>query len=142
MDQFAARIETLEHQLMRAWMVRDRKAMRGLLARDFIFHLGGSRGAILDRPSWLDASCGRFKLEAYRLGEVYARKLGKAAVLVTPIQLEMKMGVQSWTGEFGLTDVWQKSRLRRNWQLVERVISRPETDEDMAAAIRDLQLWR
>lgn len=142
MDQFAARIETLEHQLMRAWMVRDRKAMRGLLSREFIFHLGGSRGAILDRPSWLDAACGRFKLEAYRLGEVYARKHGKTAVLVTPIQLEMKMGVQSWTGEFGLTDVWQKSRLRRNWQLVERVISRPETDEDMAAAIRDLQLWR
>lgn len=142
MDQFAAKIETLEHQLMRAWMVRDRGAMRKMLSRDFIFHLGGARGAILDRPSWLDATSGRFKLESYRFGELYARKLGKTAVFVTPIQLEMKMGPREWKGEFGLTDVWQKSRLRRSWLLVERVIGRRETDDDMAAAIRDLQLWR
>ncbi len=142
MDQFAAKIETLEHQLMRAWMMRDRKAMRGLLSRDFIFHLGGSHAAILDRPSWLDAACGRFKLEAYRLGEIYTHKLGRTAVFVSPVQLEMKMGAREWAGEFGLTDIWQKSRLRRNWQLVERVVSRPETDQDMPAAIRGLQLWR
>ncbi|MXP09424.1 nuclear transport factor 2 family protein [Pseudoblastomonas halimionae] len=142
MDQFIARIETLEHQLMRAWMVRDRKAMRGLLSRDFIFHLAGGKGAILDRPSWLDAASGRFKLEAYRFGDVYARQLGRTAVFVAPIALEMKMGPLEWTGEFRLTDVWQKGRVRRSWNLVERVLARPESDEDMPAAIRDLQLWR
>ena len=55
MDQFASKIETLEHHWMRGWMQRDRAAMKAVTARDFIFMLGSAKGVILDRASWLDA---------------------------------------------------------------------------------------
>ena len=80
MDQFAAKIETLEHQWMRAWMQRDRKQMKALASRDFIFLLGSTKAAILDRPSWLEAATTRFKCESYRFGEVYVREHGGRAV--------------------------------------------------------------
>jgi hypothetical protein len=142
MDTFAAKIETLEHQWMRAWIQRDRKAMKALASRDFIFLFGSTRAAILDRPSWLDAATTRFKCESYRFGEVYVRRHGGTAVFACQATLEAKMGALDWSGQVWITDLWQRSRIRRNWHLVERVISRPDTDAEMPAAIRDLQLWR
>jgi hypothetical protein len=41
-----------------------------------------------------------------------------------------------------VTDLWRKGRVRRNWRMVERVLSRPEDNADVPAAIRSLQLWR
>jgi hypothetical protein len=142
MDQFAAKIETLEHHWMRAWMQRDRKQMKALASRDFIFLLGSTKAAILDRPSWLEAATTRFKCESYRFGEVYVRRHGATAVFACQATLEARMGVQEWSGPVWITDLWQRSRLRRNWLIVERVISRPDDDADMSAAIRDMQLWR
>ncbi len=141
MDSFAASIETLEHQWMRAWIQRDRKAMKALASRDFIFLLGGKRAAILDRPSWLDA-VDRFRCESYRLGEVYVRRHGATAVFACQMTIEAKFGRRDWSGEVWVTDLWQRSRVRRKWKLVERVVSRPDTDEDAPADIRELQLWR
>lgn len=142
MDQFAAKIETLEHQWMRAWMQRDRKQMKALASREFIFLLGSTKAAILDRPSWLEAATTRFKCESYRFGEVYVRKHGGCAVFACQATLEAKMGARDWSGPVWITDLWQRSGIRRNWRIVERVISRPDTDADMPAAIRDMQLWR
>ena len=142
MDQFAAKIETLEHHWMRAWMQRDRKQMKALASRDFIFLLGSTKAAILDRPSWLEAATTRFKCEAYRFGEVYVRRHGATAVFACQATLEARMGAQEWSGPVWLTDLWQRSAVKRRWQIVERVISRPDGDEDMSAAIRDMQLWR
>ena len=141
MDSFAAQIETLEHQWMRAWIQRDRKAMKSLASRDFIFLLGSTRAAILDRPSWLNA-IDRFRCDSYRFGEVYVRRHGGNAVFACQATIEAKMGVNQWSGEVWITDLWQRSRVRRRWKLVERVVSRPDTDADMPAAIRELQLWR
>jgi hypothetical protein len=142
MDQFAAKIETLEHQWMRAWMQRDRKQMKALASRDFIFLLGSTKAAILDRPSWLEAANTRFKCESYRFGEVYVRRHGATAVFACQATLEARMGAADWSGPVWITDLWQRSRIRRNWRIVERVISRPDTDADMPGAIRDMQLWR
>jgi hypothetical protein len=142
MDQFAAKIETLEHHWMRAWMQRDRKQMKALASRDFIFLLGSTKAAILDRPSWLEAATTRFKCESYRFSEVYVRRHGGTAVFACQAALETRMGAQEWSGPVWITDLWQRSRVRRNWQIVERVISRPDGDETMSAAIRDMQLWR
>jgi hypothetical protein len=142
MDTFAAQIETLEHQFMRAWMQRDRKAMKSLASREFIFLLGSTKAAILDRPSWLDAATGRFRCESYRFGEIYVRRHGGFAVFSCQAMIEAKMGAADWSGSVWITDLWQRSRIRRNWHLVERVFSRPDTDEDMPGAIRQLQLWR
>ena len=142
MDQFAAKIETLEHQWMRAWMQRDRKLMKALAARDFIFLLGSTSAAILDRPSWLEAATTRFRCSSYRFGEVYVRKHGSTAVFACHITLEAKMGELDWSGPAWITDLWQRSSLKRNWRIVERTISRPDTNEEMPDAIRAMQLWR
>ena len=142
MDAFAAKIETLEHQWMRAWMQRDRKQMKALASRDFIFLLGSTKAVILDRPSWLEAATTRFKCESYRFSEVYVRRHGAAAVFACQATLETRMGTREWSGPVWITDLWQRSTLTRSWQLVERVISRPDDDAEMSAAVRDMQLWR
>jgi hypothetical protein len=142
MDQFAAKIETLEHQWMRAWMQRDRNAMKTLASRDFIFLLASTKPAILDRASWLEAATTRFRCRSYRFGELYIRRHGSAAILAAPVSLEASMGADDWSGEAWITDVWDRSAVRRKWRLIERVISRPDGDEKMPAAIRSMQLWR
>jgi hypothetical protein len=142
MDQFAARIETLEHQWMRAWMQRDRNQMKALASRDFIFLLGSTKAAILDRASWLEAATTRFRCSSYRFGEVYVRRHGSVAVFATQLTLEAAMGSDEWSGPAWVTDLWQRSKVKRKWRLVERVISRPDADERMPGAIRSMQLWR
>ncbi len=142
MDSFAAKIETLEHQWMRAWMQRDRKAMKSLAARDCIVLFAGKRAAILDRPSWLEAACGTLRCDGYRFGEVYVRRHGNAAVFSSNVELEAKIGAIDWSGATWFTAMWKRTSVRRNWRLVERVISRPDGDEHIPAKIRELQLWR
>lgn len=142
MDKFAAQIETLEHHWMRAWMQRDRKQMKTLASRDFIFLLGSTKAAILDRPSWLEAATTRFKCESYRFGEVYVRRHGATAVFACLATLEARMGAQDWSGQVWITDLWQRSGIRRNWRIVERVLSRPDDNANVSAAVREMQLWR
>ena len=38
--------------------------------------------------------------------------------------------------------VWQKSAVRRRWQLMERVLSGQCDDETLPVAVRSMQLWR
>ncbi|KWV96104.1 MULTISPECIES: nuclear transport factor 2 family protein [unclassified Erythrobacter] len=142
MDEFSAKIEALEHLWMRAWMQRDRNQMKALAARDFIFLLGSENPTILDRASWLEAATTRFRCTGYRFDEVYVRRHGNVAVFATRVGLEAKMGNHDWSGDSWVTDLWQKSKVRRKWKLVERVLSRPDGDEQMSAAIRSMQLWR
>ena len=40
-----------------------------------------------------------------------------------------------------VSDLWRKSRLRQNWKLVERVVSRPEEDDALRRELTKLQLW-
>ncbi|MAW89926.1 MAG: hypothetical protein CL575_02710 [Altererythrobacter sp.] len=142
MDEFATRIEALEHQWMRSWVQRDRNQMKALAARDFIFLLGSKSPAILDRASWLEAATTRFRCNGYRFDEVYVRRHGSAAVFATRMTLDATMGNDEWSGETWLMDLWQKSKVRRKWRMVERTISRPDTDPKMPDAIRSMQLWR
>ena len=142
MDQFAAKIETLEHQWMRSWMQRDRNAMKALASRDFIFLLGSTKPAILDRASWLEAATTRFRCSSYRFGEVYVRRHGSSAVFAAPLSIEASIGDAEWTGTAWITDVWARSAVRRKWRLLERVLARPDEDGEMPPAIRSMQLWR
>jgi hypothetical protein len=52
------------------------------------------------------------------------------------------MDDQDWSGEYWVTDVWRKSRVRRQWRMVERILSRPEADKQVSAGIKSLQLWK
>lgn len=142
MDLFASKIETLEHGFMRAWMQRDRAGMKAVAARDFIFLLGGTKAAILDRPSWLDAATTRFACTAYRFGDVYVRRHGSMAVFSTLVTIEARLDDIELTGEAWITDLWQRSAVRRKWRLLERTLSRPDTTEQLTGAVRSLQLWR
>jgi hypothetical protein len=142
MDQFAAKIETLEHQWMRSWMQRDRNMMKALASREFIFLLGSGKPAILDRASWLEAATTRFRCSSYRFGEIYVRRHGSSAVFASPLTLEASLGENEWSGTFWVTDVWARSAVRRKWRLLERVLSRPDDDAQIPPAIRAMQLWR
>jgi hypothetical protein len=142
MDQFAAMIETLEHRWMRAWMERDRNTMKALASRHFIFLLGSGKPAILDRASWLEAATTRFRCTSYSFGQVYVRKHGSSAIFAAPLTIEAAMGGDDWSGTFWATDLWSRTPVRRKWRLVERVMSRPDSDPQMPAAIRSMQLWR
>jgi hypothetical protein len=142
MDQFAAKIETLEHHWMRSWMQRDRNAMKALASRDFIFLLGSNKPALLDRASWLEAATTRFRCSSYRFGEVYVRRHGSSAVFAAPLTIEASIGKDEWSGAAWVTDLWGRSTVTRKWRLVERVLSRPDLDENFPPAIHSMQLWR
>lgn len=142
MSTFESTLEALEHQWMRAWVQRDRKTMKALAARDFIFLLGSEHAAILDRASWLEAAGTRLLCESYRFGNVYVRRHGGIGVFATDLTIKASIDGQPWAGTTWIVDLWKKTRVRRRWHLLERTISRPDPDADLPAAIRSMQLWR
>lgn len=142
MDEFAAKIEASEHQWMRSWMSGERGAMKSLTSRDFVFLLGSDRSVILDRASWLEAAGQRIRCESYRFNEIYVRKHGRVAMFATRITMEGRFGKHKWTGDGWMTDLWRRPRMRGKWKLVERVLSRPDSNADLHDEIRSMQLWR
>ncbi len=142
MANFESTIEALEHQWMRAWIQSDRKAMKTLAARDFIFLLGSQNAVILDRASWLEAAGARYLCESYRFGSVYVRRHGNIGVFATDLTITGSVDGNPWSGTSWVVDLWKKTRVRRHWHLLERTISRPDTDPHLPAAIRSMQLWR
>ncbi|MCV0383505.1 MAG: nuclear transport factor 2 family protein [Erythrobacter sp.] len=142
MDEFASRIEALEHRWMRGWMQRDRSGMKGLATRDFIFLLGSTKPAILDRASWLEAATTRWLCNGYRFSEVYVRRHGRLAVFAEQMEIEAEMDGREWSGPVWITDLWQRGRVRRGWRIAERTLSRPDYDPATTDAVRSMQLWR
>jgi hypothetical protein len=135
-------IETLENRWMRAWVNGDLKSLKALTARNFRMVLGARPAAILDAPSWLEAAKERFLCDSYRFGDIYVRDAGAVAVFATQLSLRASMDDEDWSGDYWVTDIWRKSRVRRQWRMVERILSRPDDDRQVAAAIKTLQLWR
>ena len=135
-------IETLENRWMRAWAGGDERTLKALTSRKFRMVIGSKPCVILDASSWLAAATTRYQCDSYRFGDIYARQLGQVAVFASRLELQATMDGHDWTGKHWVTDIWRKSRIRRNWQMVERVLSRPEDNPDVPAAIRSLQLWR
>ena len=135
-------IETMERSYMRAWITGDSKALKALTARNFRMVIAAKPSVILDHKSWVEAAAARYLCSSYRFGDIYVRDLGAMTIFATRLEIEATMDGHDWSGEYWITDLWRKSKLRRNWKMVERVISRPEENPDAAAAIRSLQLWR
>jgi hypothetical protein len=135
-------IETLENRWMRAWVSGDARSLKSLTSRKFRMVMGSKPCAILDAKSWLEAATTSFVCHGYRFGDIYARDLGKVAVFATQLDLQASIDGHDWSGRMWLTAIWKKSGIRRNWQLVERVFSRPEEDKQVPAAIHSLQAWR
>ena len=135
-------IETLENRWMRAWINGDIKELKALTSRNFRMVMGSRPAAILDAPSWLDAVNGRFICTGYRFGDIYVRDVGSVAVFASQMTIKAELEHKDWSGEYWVTDIWRKSRVRRKWQMVERILSRPDTDRQLPDGIRSLQLWR
>ncbi|MEE1876323.1 nuclear transport factor 2 family protein [Altererythrobacter litoralis] len=142
MDEFAAQIEELEHQWMRRWMARDRKGMKALATNEFVFLLGGQTSAMLDRPSWLEATTSRFLCTGYRFRDIYVRRHKKLAVFAARMSIEARLGPKKIEGDVWITDLWQQGGIRRKWRLVERTMSRPDTTPELPEIIHEMQLWR
>ena len=135
-------IETLENRWMRAWIGGDVKTLRSLTSRNFRLVVGSKPSVLLDSKSWLDAATTRFTCSAYRFGDIYARDIGSMAIFATQLEIEASIDGHDWSGKMWVTDLWKKSGVRRSWRMVERVFSRPETDKQVPAAVRSLQLWQ
>ena len=141
MDAFAARLETLEHHWMRAWMRADRRVMKEVASRDFVMLLGGNKPTMLDRASWLEAATTRLSLHSYRFGDIYVRRHGNVGVFTAQLELDAALGDHEWKGTMWVSDLWRKHRLRNSWKLVERFASRPDEDDVLRSELTKLQLW-
>jgi hypothetical protein len=135
-------IETMEHRFMRAWVNRDLKALRAVTARDFVLLIGAKTPVMLDFRSWIEAAGERWTCSSYRFGTIYVRSHGSIAVFAAQVELKASMDGHDWSGPVWVTDLWRKSKVRRRWRLVERVISAPEGNPQVPAAIKSLQLWK
>ena len=127
---------------MRAWIAGDKRLLKTLISRNFRMLFGSKPAVILDAKSWIEAAGTQYRCKAYRFGDVYVRDSGPVAVFATQLDLKATMNRDDWSGEMWLTDIWRKSRVRRRWQLIERVLSRPDERAEVAPAVRSLQLWR
>lgn len=135
-------VETLEHRWMRAWVARDKKALKALTSSSFRLVVGSKPSVLLDAKSFLAAAEDRFSCSSYRFGDVYARQHGSVAVFAAQVELKARVEGLQWPASCWVTDLWQKGRVRRSWRLIERHISGLEASPDMPAAVRSLQLWR
>ena len=135
-------IETLENRWMRAWASGDARTLKALTSRKFRMVVGSKPSVLLDASSFLQAATSSFTCESYRFGDIYARNLGGVIVFATQLDLKASIDGHDWSGRMWVTDIWRKSGVRRSWRMVERVLSRPEEDSKVPAAIRELQLWR
>lgn len=142
MDDFGSKIEALEHRWMRAWIARNRADMKALSSRDLIILFGSDMPAILDRPSWLDAAETRLRCKNYRFGSVYVRKQGKVSIFAAPVELEATVDGKAAMSKSFLTSLWKRSAVRRQWQMIECVISSQTKNADLPRAISSMQLWR
>jgi hypothetical protein len=134
-------IETLEHRWMRAWIGRDRKALKALTSSGFRLVVGSRPSVLLDAKSFLAAAEDRFSCSAYRFGDVYARKHGTVALFATQLEMTAVLDGLDWPARSWVTDVWRKGAVR-GWRLVERQLSAVEASPDLPAAVKSLQLWR
>jgi hypothetical protein len=135
-------IETMEHRFMRAWINQDLKAMKAVTGRDFVLLVGSKPPAMLDYRSWMEAADKRWSCSSYRFGTIYVRDHGSMALFAAEAEVKARMDGRDWSGTVWITDLWRKSKVRRRWRIVERVISAPDEKPDVAAAIKSLQLWR
>ena len=135
-------IEPLAHKVMRAWIDRDRRALKALTDRKFVLLMGSKPCVMLDATSWLDAATTRWLCTAYRFGDIYVRDLGSIALFASQMEVQATIDEQDFSGRVWITDLWRKRRIGRGWRMVERVMSRTEPNGQVPAAIRSLQLWR
>jgi len=143
MSKLHASLETLEHRWMRAWIAGDQAALKELTSRRFRLVVGSKPPVMLDRKSLLDAVAnGGFVCTSYQFAGLYVRDVEGFTIFASGLNVEATIAGKEFSGDLWLTDLWRKTRVRRRWQLVERILSRPEERATVPAGVRALQLWR
>jgi hypothetical protein len=137
-----AEIEALALGAMRAWVARDVKSMKKLTTRDFLMLVGSTPPQLLDRPSFLAAMERGFGCSRFVFREVIARKHRDAAWFVAGAELDLMLGNRSWTGPFLVSALWRKSAWSSKLLLADLSLARTDPDQDIAAAVSKLQLWK
>lgn len=137
-----AEIEALALTAMRAWVAGDAKAMKKLLARDFMMLVGSTPPQLLDRPSFLAAMERGFSCNRFVFREVIARRHREAAWFVAGADLDFMLGNRPWTGAFLVSALFRKSAWSSKMLLADLSLARQDPDTDLAAAIGKLQLWK
>ena len=141
MAEISPAIETLENRWMRAWVGRDLKDLKALMAGDFILLMGSKPAVILDRHSFLDAAKERWRCTSFRFGDIQVRRMGSCALFASQLELKATMDREDWSGRLWVTDLWRKRRIG-GWRMAERILSRTEDNPQVPAAIKSLQLWK
>lgn len=135
-------IEAMENAWMRAWVARDARALKALTSPKFRMVAGSQPAVLLDSRSWLEAATTRCLCASYSFSDLYVRNIEGTAIFGTRLNLQATLDGHDWPSEFWITDLWRKSPVRRQWQMVERHLSQPIGNADVGPAIRSLQLWR
>jgi hypothetical protein len=143
MADIIAKIEADALLLMQAWMHRDAGTLKKLIHRDCTMMFGTHPPQLLDRPSFLSSLDRGMRLEGFKLGEALVKRYNKSVWWSAGAQLDLKLGRTDWSAPFLITDLWRKTAFG-GWKLVERSISPTANDDDhqLAAQLRQLQLWR
>ena len=142
MAEISPIIETLENRWMRAWVTGDIKTLRALTSSNFRMVIGSKPAVILDLRSWMDAAKGRYRCKSFRFGGIYARRVGSTAVFASQLEMKSTLDGEDWSGEFWVTDIWRRGRVRRSWRMTDRILSRPDDRSEIPGAVKSLQLWR
>ena len=121
---------------MRAWIIWRFQALKALTARNFRMVMAAEAKRDPRRKSWVEAATTRYLVLVLPLRRHLRARHWRDDDLRDPARIEATMDGHDWSGEYWITDLWRKSRVRRNWRMVERVVSRPEEKPDAAAAIR------
>ncbi|MGI8931357.1 MAG: hypothetical protein ACR2FK_03115, partial [Sphingomicrobium sp.] len=118
------------------------RTLKALTSGNFRMVIGSKPCVVLAAKSWLEAANTRYPCSSYRFGDLYARDLGSLAIFATQLHIQSTIDGHDWSGPVWITDLWRKTRVRRKWRMVERVVSRPEDNPKVPAAVRSLQQWR
>jgi hypothetical protein len=137
------KIETLEHRYSRAWLNRDERTIKTMTSRAFRLVFATEPPVLLDDRSWIDAIGGRFRCDAFRFASTpFVRQTGSTAIFAVRLEIDAGIDGKPVKGDYWMVDVWRKSRLRRRWQLAERILSKPMDGKITPDDIGALQQWR
>ncbi len=120
----AAHMKRLSVEWMQAWKDRDQAKLEEILAEDFVLILSASPDRPVARARWLEFALGDYVCESFEYKSQSVHELGDIAIVASIYTQKAAVAGQDRSGEFFLTDVWQRRAGR--WQVVARYSSKPE----------------
>lgn len=113
-----------ENRLMEAIRTRDRAALEGLVADDFLYTGPLSSGELSRRSEFVAGNLGGVKLDTFRFERVHVRTFAPDVVVANVVcRQKGTIGGRPWNPDYLFTDVWVKRDGR--WQLAGRHVTKP-----------------